>query len=260
MRWVVPGPDDAPTVLAFTGFGHRLDPWQRLRAPGWRVGVLEFPVGSPPTEVWTPEGLAEQLPRFWGRAARRVLMSFSFGAAGATSVGRVLARTARAPDATGLLLPHRAIHVAPVQWARIPWSILRRIPASARLPALKRLAKGGGALMALAGKTGDYGMREFVQLVDRHVGWDFVAFYLPYLDWIDPVRKTLATWSANPWPTHLIGATRDRVIPSKPMRGQVSSFAGVAYDEFDAAHFNAVDAARTEIFRLLALERKLVRA
>ena len=105
--------------------------------------------------------------------------------------------------------------------------------------------------MAMAGRSGGHSIREFVQLVDRHVGWEFVAFYLPYLDWIDGTKTTLATWDQAPWPNHLFGASDDRVIPVKGMRAQQSLLGTTVFHETSGMHFNAVDAARPHITTLL---------
>ena len=245
--WVKPGKATDPTILVFTGFGHRLDPWQRLQPEGWRVGVLVFPIGSPPDQIWSPETLASQLRRFWGEAAHRVMLSFSFGGAGATAVGNVLA--AQASD--GSLQPALAIHIAPVQWAKAPWSILRTIPVGLRLRALKGVAGGANKLLPLAGKLTGSSLTQFVHVVERYVGWDFVAFYLPYLDWIDSKSSTLAHWEKHPWKTLLIGARNDQVIPLAGMTALRNQFDRVSFHEVDAQHFDAVDRARSIILAAL---------
>ena len=242
IKWVKPGAPTDPTVLAFTGFGHRLDPWMRLRPERWRVGVLEFPVGTPPSEVWTPEALTAQLPRYWGEAAHRALLSFSFGGAGASAVAEVLAK------ADKRLQPEFAAYVAPVQWARAPWSLFRSVPADKRLGLLKRLVNGGSKLVRpFAGQS----VKQFVHIVENYVGWDFVAYYLPYIDWIDSTRQTTTKWSAHPWPSLLVGATGDRVIPNGSMARHASRV-GIDYFDVTASHFNALDRAAAELRTRLA--------
>lgn len=246
VRWVQPGPATAPTALAFTGFGHRIDPWTRLRPAGWRLAVVEFPIGSPPGQVWEPTALAAQLERFWGRASQRALLAFSFGAAGASAVARVLA------EALPEQRPAFAAYVAPVQWGKAPWRLLRGIPRGVRLAALRGLARGSGRLMPLVGRAGGASVQQFVGIVERYVGWDFVAHYLPYLDWIDSPRDTVAAWSAQPWPSLLVGGTRDTVIPAEGMRTLTAAFPKVAYREVDSTHFNALDQAAPHINAALA--------
>ena len=244
VRWVQPGPPTAPTALAFTGFGHRLDPWIRLRPPGWRLGVVEFPVGSPPTTVWDPADLARQLADHWREAPRRALLAFSFGSAGATAVAEVLANAA--PD----IRPQFAAYVAPVQWARAPWGVLRAIPRGARLRALQGVARGTNRLLPVVGRLAGPSVNQFVAIVERYVGWDFVAQYLPYIDWIDPTARTLAKWQAHPWPSLLVGGVGDQVIPHAGMAAQAAGLSNVAYAEVASTHFNALDRARA-----LLLER-----
>lgn len=248
VNWVKPGASTDPTILAFTGFGHRLDPWQRLQPEGWRVGVIEFPVGSPPSQIWSPDALAQQLKRFWGEASHRALLSFSFGGAGATAVGNALISS---PDSTPIL-PDLAIHVAPVQWAKAPWSILRSIPVGMRLRALKSVTSGANKLLPLAGKLTGSSLTQFVNVVERYVGWDFVAFYLPYIDWIDSTTKTLGFWEKHPWPTTLVGASHDQVIPIAGMHALNQQFKRVAFQEIRAQHFDAVDRARPLILDQLS--------
>ena len=247
VRWVSPGPESAPTALAFTGFGHRLDPWQRLRPADWRVGVVEFPVGSPAGFNWEAAELARQLGRFWRSARRRALLSFSYGGLGATAVGRVLAQA----DPHNFPRPDFAAYVAPVQWARAPWTLLKTVPRGARPRVLKGLANGGARVGALARGLGGESIGQFVQLVARYVGWDFVNQYLPYIDWIDSEARTVATWDGLPWPNLLVGARRDRVIPATGMHRLAAKHPNVDYVEVDASHFNAVDAARPELLRRL---------
>jgi len=238
VRWVVPGLERSPTLLAFTGFGHRLDPWQRLKAPGWRVGVVEFPIGSAPTEVWKADQLAAQLDRFWGHASHRALFAFSYGGAGATAVARVLAKAEK------LSKPDLAVYIAPVQWARAPWTMLKALPVSMRLKALRGIAKGSTTLLPLAGKLAGNSVRQFAHVVERYVGWNFVAHYLPYIDWIDSPQKTIREWNSHPWPSLLVGAGNDTVIPVAGLRSMKPLLGKVEYWESDATHFNAVDAAR----------------
>ncbi len=246
VRWVRPGRATDPTVLAFTGFGHRLDPWIRLQPEGWRVGVLEFPIGSPPGRVWQPEALAAQLGRYWGQASRRALMGFSFGAAGATRVAGVLAKA----DAGAR--PEYVAYVAPVQWANIPWQLLRRVPRGLRLNALRGLARGTGSLLPLVSHGRGQTVKHFVNIVDKHVGWDFVAHYLPYLDWIDSPKRTLETWSSHPWPSLLVGASQDTVIPAAGMRSAMPAYPKLMYREVSASHFDALDQAGPHLRRALA--------
>lgn len=108
--------------------------------------------------------------------------------------------------------------------------------------------------MAMSGKAGGRSIRDFVRMVDRHVGWDFVAHYLPYLDWIDSQSQTLRIWDTCPWPNHLIGAAEDRVIPVSGMQAMNGKLGSTVYDEFAGTHFNAVDVARAHIFKLLESE------
>ena len=246
VRWVRPGPPDAPTALAFTGFGHRLDPWMRLRPPGWRVGVAGFPVGSAPTAVWEPADLAAQLAAHWRGAPRRALLAFSFGAAGATAVAGVLA------DADPALRPQFAAYVAPVQWARAPWGVLRAVPRGARLRALRGIASGSNRLLPVVGRLAGPSVNQFVGIVERYVGWDFVAQYLPYLDWIDPTARTLAAWQSHPWPALLVGGSADRVIPHAGMARQAAGLSNVAYAEVASTHFDALDRARPRLLERLA--------
>ena len=243
-----PGPPDAPTALAFTGFGHRLDPWRRLRLPGWRLGVVEFPVKRSPDDPWTLDALVPQIDALWREAPRRALLAFSFGGAGATAVANAIAADAIAANAP-LAAPDFAAYVAPVQWARIPWSVLKKIPARKRLSVLKNFARGGAAVLGpLAARLGNPAVRDFVNIVERYVGWDFVAYYLPYLDWIGTTKKTLRDWQSHPWPTLLVGADRDNVIPVAPMPAEVARYApDVAYVEVEGVHYNALDRAAAEI-------------
>lgn len=246
VRWVSPGPASQPTVLAFTGFGHRLDPWMRLRPPGWRVGVLDFPIGHPPTEPWSARDLAGALVPHWGEASHRALCSFSFGAAGASAVGKVLTQV------RGLPVPHFASHVAPVQWARAPWRLLRGVPTPARLKVLRGFASGSRTVRPLASKLAGPSVKQFVHVVEHYTGWDFVARYLPYIDWIDSTRSTLGQWDINPWPTLFVGGDRDRVIPNSEMAAQAAGHTRVEYASVDARHFDALDAARPLILERLA--------
>ncbi len=224
--WVQPGPVTAPTALAFTGFGHRLDPWRRMRPPGWRLGVVEFPVNRPPDAPWTLETLLPQIDALWRDAPARALLSFSFGGAPATAVANAIAAE---PDR--YVAPDFAAYVAPVQWSRIPWPAIRAIPQQRRLWVLKNFARGGSAMIGpLAAKLGNPAVRDFAHLVDRYVGWDFVGFYLPYLEWIGSSKKTLRDWGRHPWPTQLFGASEDRVIPSAGMAAGVGRYSpGVGY-------------------------------
>lgn len=246
--WVQPGPATLPTVLAFTGFGHRLDPWRRMRPPGWRLGVIEFPVNRAPDDPWTIATLMPQIDALWREAPARALLSFSFGGAPATAVANAIAA---APDK--FAPPDLAAYVAPVQWSRIPWPAIRAIPARKRLWALKNFARGGAAMLGpIAAKLGNPAVRDFVNIVDRYVGWDFVAFYLPYLDWIRSTKSTLTDWERHVWPTHLFGASDDRVIPSVGMATQVASFApGVTFHQTTGVHYNALDMARPAILSAL---------
>ncbi len=247
IRWIVAGDDTSPTILAFTGFGHRLDPWQRLRAPGWRLGVLEFPIGTSPDKVWTAAALAAQLERFWGKASHRALLAFSFGAAPATAVSGVLAKAAQEKHV------HLAAYVAPVQWGKAPWSLLRAMPVKMRLQLLRGVAKGSNSLVPLAGKLGYQTVRQFVHIVERYVGWDFVAHYLPYLDWIDSPRTTIEQWNQHPWPVTLFGASNDPVIPVEGMQSLAAKHTSVHYQEVVGHHFDAVDAARPHLLKLLSV-------
>ena len=246
VRWVQPGPPGMPTAIAFTGFGHRLDPWMRLRPPGWRVGVVEWPIGAPPTQVWEPADLAAQLADLWVGAPRRALLAFSFGAAGATAVGEVLA------TADAALRPQFAAYVAPVQWARAPWGMLKAVPRGARLRALRGMAAGSRRVTPLIGRLAGASVREFIAVVERYVGWDFVARYLPYIDWIDSPATTIARWEAHPWPSLLVGGTADRVIPHAGMRALAEPLANVAYGEVASTHFNALDRARPLLLERMA--------
>lgn len=254
IEWVQPGPPTAPTALAFTGFGHRLDPWRRLRPVGWRLGVAEFPVGRPPESPWTLETLLPQLEAAWGNATHRALLAFSFGAAPATQVATALAATAPGT----YHLPDVAIYTAPVQWSRIPWSALRTIPRSMRLSVLRNTARSVSRIIGpLAERLGNPAIRQFSEMVERYVGWDFVGYYLPYLEWIDPIPRTLASWSRSPWPTHLVGAVGDTVIPAAGMSTDLRQHAPhVQYHEVTASHYQALDAARPIILSTLAALRQ----
>lgn len=233
-----------PTAIAFTGFGHRLDPWRRLQLPGWRLGVVEFPVNRSPGEPWTLETLVPQLDALWRTASHRALLAFSFGGAGATA----FAKTIAASDGH-YAAPDFAAYVAPVQWARIPWAVLRQIPARKRLGVLKNFARGGAAVLGpVAARLGNPTVRDFVNIVERYVGWDFVAYYLPYLDWIDSTKRTLREWQSHPWPSLLVGADRDNVIPAAPMPADVAKYGpDVDYLEVEGVHYNALDAAGAAI-------------
>ena len=244
-----PGPPDLPTAIAFTGFGHRLDPWRRLRLPGWRLCVVEFPVNHDPTRPWTLDALVPQLDALWREAPRRALLSFSFGGAGATAFAKTIHA---APDQYAA--PDFAAYVAPVQWARIPWSVLKAVPVRRRLGFLKGFARGGAATLGpLAARLGNPAVRDFVNIVERYVGWDFVAHYLPYLDWIDSPKRTLRAWQSHAWDTVLVGADRDNVIPVAPMPGQVAQYApDVDYLQVEGVHYNAMDRAAPEIRRRAA--------
>ena len=254
-----PGPPTLPTAIAFTGFGHRLDPWRRLRLPGWRLGVVEFPIERPPDDPWTLGALVPQIDALWREAPRRALLSFSFGGAGATAVANAIAEanagveegaSARPVLAAPILAaPDFAAYVAPVQWARAPWSVLKKIPARKRLSVLKNFARGGAAVLGpLAARLGNPAVRDFVNVVERYVGWDFVAYYLPYLDWIDSTKRTLRAWQSHPWPTLLVGADRDNVIPAAPMPTEAARYApDVEYVEVEGVHYNALDRAAGEI-------------
>ena len=243
-EWLQPGPPTLPTAIAFTGFGHRLDPWRRLRLPGWRLAVVEFPIHRDPGDPWTSDTLVPQLDALWREAPHRALLSFSFGGAGATAFAKTIAAGAGA-----YALPDFAAYVAPVQWARIPWSVLRSIPAGRRLGFLKTFASGGAAVLGpIAARLGHPAVRDFVHVVERYVGWDFVAYYLPYLDWIDPTEDTLRAWQSHPWPSLLVGGARDNVIPAAPMAAGVAKYApDVAYLEVPAVHYNALDLAAPAI-------------
>jgi len=243
--WVQPGKPTQPTVIAFTGFGHRLDPWTRFAPKGWRVGVVEFPVGNPPSEVWTPETLTAQLDRFWGEASHKALVSFSFGGAGATQVSNVLAKAD--PDKR----PNIAAYVAPVQWAKAPWSILKRVRPHRRLRWLQRLSVGATKVSPLSSKLGGPALEQIVRIVENHIGWDFVAHYLPYIGWIDSKIKTVRAWSGHPWPCLLIGASLDKTVPCRRMAWRVRSVENVTYHEVDANHFNAFDTARPILMETL---------
>ncbi len=249
VEWVQPAAPSAPTVLAFTGFGHRLDPWRRLRPAGWRVGVVEFPVNRAPDQPWTLAALLPQIDALWREAPARALLAFSFGGAPATAVANAIAA---APDRYAA--PDFAAYVAPVQWSRIPWPALRAIPARRRLWALKNFARGGAAVLGpVAARLGNPAVRDFANLVERHVGWDFVAFYLPYLDWINSAKQTLREWDAHPWPTYLFGASDDRVIPSAEMAAQAGVYApNVTFVQTAGVHYNALDMARATIVEQLA--------
>jgi len=237
--WVQPGKPSQPTVLAFTGFGHRLDPWTRLAPKGWRVGVVEFPVGNPPSEVWTPEALTAQLDRFWGQASHRAIVAFSFGAAGATQVSNVLAKAEPKKQ------PQFVAYVAPVQWAKAPWSILKRVRPHRRLRWLQRLSVGATKVSPLSSKLGGPALEQIVRIVENHIGWDFVAHYLPYIDWIQTRLKTVRAWSKHPWPCILVGASLDKTVPCRKMAWRVRSVDNVTYHEVEANHFNALDTARS---------------
>ena len=249
VEWVQPGPATLPTALAFTGFGHRLDPWRRLRPPGWRLGVVEFPVNRDPRQPWTLAALLPQLDAAWREAPRRALLAFSFGGAPATAVAEALA--AAGPDAYAR--PDLAVYTAPVQWSRIPWPALRAIPPKARLSVLKHGARSGSRLLGpIAARLGNPAVRQFADMVERYVGWDFVGYYLPYLDWIDPPARTLAQWASHPWDSRLVGAVGDTVIPAAGMRAQVERHGpGVAYHEVHASHYQALDAARASLLDAL---------
>ncbi len=236
--WVKPGKPDQPTMLAFTGFGHRLDPWKRFAPDGWRVGVLGFPTENPPSDVWTPETLTEQLERFWGEAPFKALVSFSFGAAGATQVSNVLAK------ADPKKRPDLVAYVAPVQWAKAPWSILKRVRPHRRLRWLQRLSVGATKVSPISSKLGGPALEQIVRIVENYVGWDFVAHYLPYIGWIDTRLKTVRSWATHPWPCLLIGASLDQTVPSRRMAWRVKSASNVTYHEVEANHFNALDTAR----------------
>ena len=245
IAWVQPGPTTAATALAFTGFGHRLDPWKRLRPPGWRLGVVEFPVGTPPSSVWEPAALARRVASAWSEAPRRALLAFSFGAAGATAVAEVLAAGEAGPA------PDFAAYVAPVQWARAPWSLLRAVPRGSRLGLLRGMANGSARVLPLIGKLTGSTVNQFVGVVERYVGWDFVAQYLPYIDWIDSPARTLAKWESHPWPSLLVGGDADQVIPAEGMRSRAGELVRVEYAEVASTHFNALDRARELIVNRL---------
>ena len=249
VEWVQPGPPTAPTALAFTGFGHRLDPWRRLRPPGWRLGVVEFPVNRSPDAPWTLDALLPQLDALWRDAPARALLAFSFGGAPATAVAHAIAA---APERYAA--PDFAAYVAPVQWSRIPWPALRAIPEKRRLWVLQNLARGGAAMIGpVAAKLGNPAVRDFAKLVDKYVGWDFVAFYLPYLGWIDSTKKTLKSWQSHPWPSLLVGAMQDQVIPAAEMATEVARYApDVAFHSVRAVHYNALDTAGPELRKRLA--------
>jgi len=243
--WVKPGKPSQPTMLAFTGFGHRIDPWKRFAPKGWRVGVLEFPVGNPPSDVWTPESLTAQLDRFWGEASHRAIVSFSFGAAGTTQVSNVLAKAELRKR------PNFVAYVAPVQWAKAPWSILKRVRPHRRLRWLQRLSVGATRVSPLSSKLGGPALEQIVRIVENYVGWDFVAHYLPYIDWIDTRLKTVKSWKTHPWPCLLIGASLDQTVPCKRMSWRVKSASNVTYHEVEANHFNALDTARPLLTKTL---------
>lgn len=250
IEWVQPGLPTAPTALAFTGFGHRLDPWRRLRPEGWRLGVIEFPVGRSPEQPWTLETLLPQIDAAWREAPRRALLAFSFGGAPATQVASALA--AAIPGT--YVLPDVAVYTAPVQWSRIPWSALRTIPKSMRLSVLRKTARSGSRLLGpIAERLGNPAVRQFSEMVERYVGWDFVGYYLPYLEWINPVEATLTAWRGHPWPSQLVGAVGDTVIPAAGMAGAVAKWApSVDYHEVIASHYQALDAARPLILSELS--------
>ena len=239
--WVQSGAPDMPCVLAFTGFGHRMDPWQRLRPEGWRLGVIRFPVGLDSRYPVDPSVLAEAVEQAWSGSSARVAMAFSFGGAALAQLGQVWS------DATfSGSRPDMVHYVAPVQWARAPWSTLRRIPRRHRLRILRSVARYGPGLVAPflpAPQRAAAG--QFAQMVERYVGWDFVDFYLPYLDWIDSTAETVRQWNAQTWPITLIGAKSDQVIPAVGMPELLARAApGIRYQEVEASHFNALDAAR----------------
>lgn len=236
--WVKPGKPCQPTLLAFSGFGHRLDPWTRLAPKGWRVGVVGFPVGNPPSEAWTPETLTAQLERFWGEASHRAIVSFSFGAAGATQVGNILAKAEVGKR------PELVAYIAPVQWAKAPWSILKRVRPHRRLKWLQRLSVGATKVSTLSSKLGGPALEQIVRIVENHIGWDFVAHYLPYIDWIQTRVKTVRAWDKHPWPCLLIGASMDKTVPCRRMAWRVKYVDNVTYHQVEANHFNALDSAR----------------
>ncbi len=250
IEWVQPGPATQPTALAFTGFGHRLDPWRRLLPPGWRLGVIEFPVGRSPEQPWTLDAILPQVNAAWRDAPQRALLAFSFGGAPATYLANAIVAAAPGTYAR----PDVAVYTAPVQWSNIPWSTLRTIPRGARLSVLKHAAKSGSKLIGpLAARLGNPAVRQFAEMVERYVGWDFVGFYLPYMEWIDSTSRTLAAWQTHPWPSHLVGAIGDTVIPAAGMAAQVARLAPrVHYHEVEASHYNALDMAKPIILGELA--------
>jgi hypothetical protein len=238
IEWVLPGESNLPTVIVFTGFGHRLDPWTRFRPNGWRVGVVEFPTGNPPSEVWTPEALAAQVQTFWADAPVRALLSFSFGGAGATRVSSVLAK------ADAMLKPDFVAYIAPVQWAKAPWSILKRVRPHRRLRWLQRLSTGATKVSPISARLGGPALEQIVRIVENYVGWDFVAHYLPYIDWIDSKTRAARAWGTHPWPIYLVGASLDKTVPVRRMQSLVKSKGNIEYKEIEANHFNAIDSAR----------------
>ncbi len=219
-----------------------------MRPPGWRLGVIEFPVNRDPADPWTLDTLLPQIDALWREAPARALLAFSFGGAPATAVANAIAA---APERYAA--PDFAAYVAPVQWSRIPWPAIRAIPAQRRLWVLKNFARGGAAMLGpIAAQLGNPAVRDFAKLVDQHVGWDFVGYYLPYVGWIDTTKQTLRNWEHHPWPTHLFGASEDRVIPSGGMATQAQRYApNIAFHQTGGVHFNALDMARPAIMSSL---------
>lgn len=253
--WIKKGEDTMPTLLVFTGFGHRLDPWQRLRLSAWRIGVIRFPIGSPPTLVWTPEAMLQQLNRYWLKASRRALIGFSFGAAGVITIGRTLLEANEAANRQGkelLAIPEFSACIAPVQWAKAPWTILKTIPPNLRLKALKGIGKGSQTIVPFLGKVGGASVKQFTQVIERYVGWEFVAHYLPYLDWIDTKKNTVETLNSFPWETAFFAATHDQVIPLEGMQKARQNGNDFNFHEVDGQHFNAVDRSAELLYKYLA--------
>ena len=108
-------------------------------------------------------------------------------------------------------------------------------------------------LAPIAERLGNPAVRQFAEMVERYVGWDFVGYYLPYIEWIESPQRTLEAWQRHPWPTHLVGAVGDTVIPEHSMAAEVSRHApDVRYHRVEASHYQALDMARPIVLGQLA--------